>query len=177
MRSLVLPTARSGGRRHACTWSAVKEMYIDFFARHFAQAGIAALLFDYRFFGSSGGEPRQRAFPRDQLEDYRSALTWLSMQPEVDSDRLGVWGTSFSGGHVIHVAAHDSRVKAVVSQVGAMDPGQTFRDQTTPEKFAAFQQMLVKERVRHATDGGEVYIPSAAPPGSRFRSPKRSRQL
>jgi uncharacterized protein len=65
---------------------AVKEMYIDFFARRFAEAGIAALLFDYRFFGASGGEPRQRAFPRDQLEDYRSALTWLSMQPEVDSD-------------------------------------------------------------------------------------------
>ena len=69
---------------------AVKEMYIDFFARRFAEAGIAALLFDYRFFGASGGEPRQRVFPRDQLEDYRSALTCLSMQPEVDSDRLGV---------------------------------------------------------------------------------------
>ena len=111
---------------------AVKEMYIDFFARRFTEAGMAALLFDYRFFGASGGEPRQRVFPRGQMEDYRSALTWLSLQPEVDSDRLGVWGTSFSGGHVIHVAAHDPRVKAVVSQVGAMDPGQTVRDQTTP---------------------------------------------
>lgn len=147
---------------------AVKEMYIDFFAQRFAEAGIAALLFDYRFFGASGGEPRQRVFPRDQLEDYRSALTWLSMQPEIESDQLGVWGTSFSGGHVIHVAAYDPRVKAVASQVGAMDPGQTLRDQTTPEQFAAFQQMLVKERVRHATDGGEVYIPSAAPPGQGF---------
>lgn len=147
---------------------AVKEMYIDFFARCFAEAGIAALLFDYRFFGASGGEPRQRVFPRDQMEDYKSALTWLSMQPEVNSDRLGVWGTSFSGGHVIHIAAYDPRVKAVVSQVGAMDPGQILRDQTTPEQFATIQQMLVEERVRHATDGGEVYIPSAAPPGHGF---------
>jgi len=147
---------------------AVKEMYIDFFARRFAEAGVAALLFDYRFFGASGGEPRQRVFPRDQMEDYRSALTWLSLQPEVDSDRLGVWGTSFSGGHVIHVAAHDPRVKAVVSQVGAMDPGQTVRDQTTPEQLAALQQMLIKERIRNATDGGEVYIPSAAPPDHGF---------
>ena len=63
---------------------AVKEMYIDFFARRFAEAGVGALLFDYRFFGASGGEPRQRVFPRDQMEDYRSALTWLSLQPEVD---------------------------------------------------------------------------------------------
>ena len=100
---------------------AVKEMYLEPFARRFAEAGIAALLFDYRFFGASGGEPRQRIFPRDQLEDYRSALTWLSMQPEVDADRLGVFGTSFSGGHVLHVAAYNPRVKVVVSQVGASD--------------------------------------------------------
>ena len=60
---------------------AVKEMYIDFFAGRFAEAGIAALLFDYRFFGASGGEPRQRVFPRDQMEDYRSALTGLLCSP------------------------------------------------------------------------------------------------
>jgi len=111
------------------------------------------------------------------MEDYRSALTWLSLQPEVDSDRLGVWGTSFSGGHVIHVAAHDPRVKAVVSQVGAMDPGQTVRDQTTPEQFAALQQLLIKERIRHATDGGESLYPQCRSTGSWFRSPNRSGQL
>src|SRR2546430_16651243 len=64
---------------------AVKEMYIDFFARRFAEAGIAALLFDYRFFGASGGGPRQRAFPPDPMADYRSSLTWPSLQPGVDS--------------------------------------------------------------------------------------------
>src|SRR5258708_13174070 len=84
---------------------AVKEMYIDFFARRFAEAGVAALLFDYRFFGASGGEPRQRVFPRDQIEAYRSALTWLSLQPAVDSDRPAVFGTSFSGGHVLPFSA------------------------------------------------------------------------
>jgi dipeptidyl aminopeptidase/acylaminoacyl peptidase len=76
---------------------AVKEMYLEPFARRFADAGVAALLFDYRSFGASGGEPRRRILPRDQIEDYRSALTWLSLQPEIDADRLGVWGTSFSG--------------------------------------------------------------------------------
>src|SRR5712671_6213251 len=120
---------------------AVKEMYIDFFGRRFAEAGIAALLFDYRFFGASGGEPRQRVFPRDQMEDYRSALTWLSMQPEIDADRLGIWGTSFSGGHLLHVAAYDPRVKAVVSQVGAMDSNQIARSATTPQEFAAIEQL------------------------------------
>jgi uncharacterized protein len=147
---------------------AVKEMYLEPFARRFAEAGIAALLFDYRFFGASGGEPRQRIFPRDQMEDYRNALTWLSIQPEIDPDRLGVFGTSFSGGHVLHVAAYDPRVKVVVSQVGAMDVNQIIRSQTSPEQFAALEQMTVHERVRHATEGGEVYIPNTQLPGKGF---------
>src|SRR5712691_6651005 len=148
---LFLPKAAAPGARvpavaMAHGLGAVKEMYLEPFARRFAEAGVAALVFDYRGFGASGGEPRQRISPHDQMEDYRNALTWLSLQPEIDADRLGVWGSSFSGGHVIQVAAHDPRVKAVVSQVGAMDPGQTVRDQTTPEQFAALQQMLIKER-------------------------------
>ncbi len=110
---LFLPDqARSGSRVPAVAmahgFGAVKEMYLEPFARRFAAAGIAALVFDYRGFGASSGEPRQRVSPRDQMEDYRNALTWLSLQPEIDADRLGVWGTSFSGAHVIQVAAHDS---------------------------------------------------------------------
>lgn len=145
---------------------AVKEMYIEQFARRFAEAGIGALLFDYRYYGASGGEPRHRILPREQIEDYRSALTWLSRQPEVDADRLGVWGTSFSGGHVLHLGAYDARVKAVVSQVGAMDLYENARRVTTLEQFEAFRTMAVHERLRRATDGGEVYIPNAAPPGA-----------
>jgi len=57
---------------------AVKEMYLEPFARRFAEAGIAALLFDYRFFGASGGEPRQKIFPRDQIEDYILYLLLLA---------------------------------------------------------------------------------------------------
>src|SRR5437762_3254115 len=62
---------------------AVKEMFLEPIARRFADAGIAALLFDYRSYGASGGEPRQRVFPHDQIEDYRSALTWLSPRPKL----------------------------------------------------------------------------------------------
>jgi len=145
---------------------AVKETYIEQFALRFAEAGIGALLFDYRYYGSSGGEPRRRILPREQIEDYRSALTWLSRQPEVDADRLGAWGTSFSGGHVLHLGAYDARVKAVVSQVGAMDLYENARRVTTLEQFEGFRAMAVHERLRRATDGGEVYIPNAAPPGA-----------
>ena len=170
---LFVPDQPRSGRRVPAVAMAhgigyVKEMYLEPFARRFAAAGIAALVFDYRGFGGSGGEPRQRVFPHDQMEDYRNALTWLSLQPEVDADRLGVWGTSFSGGHVIQVAAHDPRVKAVVSQTGAMDLDRIMRGIVGPEQFAGLQQLTVQERIRHVVEGGERYIPSTARPGEGF---------
>ena len=147
---------------------AVKEMYLEFFARNFADASLAAALFNYRYFGASGGEPRQRVAPHEQTEDYRSALTCLSLQPEVDADRLGVWGTSFSGGYVLHVGAYDPRVKAVVSQVGAMDANEIMKATATPEQYATLKQMTIQERIRRATEGGEVYIPNTLSPGQSF---------
>jgi uncharacterized protein len=144
---------------------ATRDMFLEPIARRFAQAGLAVLLFDYRSFGTSGGEPRQRVFPRDQIEDYRSALTWLSMQPQIDADRLGIWGTSFGGGTVLHVAAYDPRVKAVVSQVGAMDLYSITLDSMGAETLAGLEQVIVQERNRHATEGGEVYIPDIGQPG------------
>ena len=95
-------------------------------------------------------------------------MTCLSLQSEVDADRLGVWGTSFSGGHVLHVAAYDPRVKAVVSQVGAMDADAIMKATATPEQYAALEEMTVKERIRRATEGGEVYIPNTLSPGETF---------
>ncbi len=142
----------------------VKELYHESFAEAFAEAGIAALLFDYRSFGASGGEPRQRLLPRDQIEDYRSALTWLSLQAEVDAARLGVWGASLSGGHVLQVAAYDPRVAAVVSMVGPTDIGVLTKRVVGEHLFAEMEQLTVQERVRHATEGGERYAPNVAPP-------------
>jgi len=98
-------------------FSAVKEMYLDRFAEAFSEAGLACLVFDYRNFGESDGEPRQEIDPWSQVNDYRHALTWAASQPDCDSTRLGVWGTSYSGGHVIVVAAIDRRVRCVVAQV------------------------------------------------------------
>jgi len=164
--------ARSGERLPAVAmahgFGAVKEMYLEPFARRFAAVGIAVLVFDYRSFGASGGEPRQRVIPRDQMDDYHNALTWLSLQSEVDPNRLGVWGSSFSGAHVIQVTAHDPRVKAVVSQVGPMDLDQITRGLAGPEQFAALQQLVIQKRIRYATEGGERYVPSAGRPGEGF---------
>ncbi|KXO89528.1 alpha/beta hydrolase [Tsukamurella pseudospumae] len=91
------------------------------FARAFADAGIDALVFDYRTFGDSDGEPRQQVSYRMQREDYRAAVDAARRLPGVDPERIALWGTSYSGGHVIDVAAGDPRIAAVVGLVPATD--------------------------------------------------------
>src|SRR5918996_3288379 len=98
-------------------YSAVKEMYLDAFAEVFAQAGLGALVFDNRNFGASDGEPRQEIDPWQQVRDYRHAITYAQTRSDVAADRIGVWGTSYSGGHVLVLGAIDKRVKCVVAQV------------------------------------------------------------
>jgi cephalosporin-C deacetylase-like acetyl esterase len=96
---------------------AVKEMYLDHYAEVFCSAGFAVLVFDNRNFGASDGELRYEIDPWQQVRDYRHAITWVGRQPQIDQDRIGVWGSSYSGGHVLVVGAIDRRVKCVVSQV------------------------------------------------------------
>src|SRR5258708_11872576 len=98
-------------------FSAVKEMYLDQFAEAFAAAGLSSVVFDNRNFGASDGEPRQEIDPWRQVRDYRDAITYAETLAETDSDRIGIWGSSYSGGHVLVVGAIDRRVKCVVSQV------------------------------------------------------------
>src|SRR6266705_4008891 len=98
-------------------FSAVKEMYLDSFAEAFANGGLGALVFDNRNFGASDGEPRQEIDPWAQVRDYRHAITYAQTRPEVDPGRIGVWGSSYSGGHVLVLGAIDKRIKCVAAQV------------------------------------------------------------
>ena len=98
-------------------FSAVKEMYLDRVAERFAEAGFAVLVYDHRNFGSSDGEPRQEADPWLQVRDLRDAITYAQTLAKTDSGRVGLWGTSFSGGHVVVAAGLDWRVRCVVAQV------------------------------------------------------------
>ncbi|MFF8567363.1 alpha/beta hydrolase [Streptomyces albidoflavus] len=87
----------------------------------FAEAGFDAFIFDYRGFGSSDGMPRLDVSVRRQRQDYRSALAAARRLPGVDPARIGLWGTSYSGGHAVVVAAQDRQVSAVVALTPAMD--------------------------------------------------------
>ena len=98
-------------------FSAVKEMYLDKYAEAFAHAGFASLVYDNRNFGASDGEPRQEIDPWLQVRDYSDAITYARTLEQTDAARMGIWGSSYSGAHVLVVAAIDRRVKCVVSQV------------------------------------------------------------
>lgn len=95
---------------------AVKEMRLDAYAERFAAAGYAALLFDYRHFGASGGEPRQLLDVKRQLADWRAAVEHARGLPQVDPDRVAIFGSSFGGGHAIVTAADDPRIAAAIAQ-------------------------------------------------------------
>jgi dipeptidyl aminopeptidase/acylaminoacyl peptidase len=97
--------------------SAVKEMYLPFFAEYWAKRGFTVLLFDYRFFGESEGEPRGRLWPEEQLLDYKCAVHHLLKLDYVDPDRVCAWGTSFSGGHVVTLLATTDLFCCGVAQV------------------------------------------------------------
>lgn len=102
-------------------FGAVKELRLDAYAEKFAAAGFAVLVFDYRHFGSSDGEPRQLIDIGRQLEDWRSALSYIRLHSEVDHNRIALWGTSFAGGHVVEIAASDPKIRCVISQVPHLD--------------------------------------------------------
>jgi hypothetical protein len=151
--------------------SAVKEQVLPEIAKQFASAGFVTLVFDYRFFGDSEGEPRSQIFPLEMVEDYRNAITWVSDQPEVDPRRVGIWGTSFSGGLVLYAGTFDRRVKAIVAQVPyVFNPD----SQPAPEKWDSLGQFLLRDRVERYMTGVVKYIKIVAPEGEPCFLPGKS---
>lgn len=91
------------------------------YAEGFAAAGMDVLVFDYRGFADSGGGPRQQVAYRQQRADYHAAIRAARNLPGVDPSRIVLWGTSYSGGHVVPVGVTDGRIAAAVSMTPAMD--------------------------------------------------------
>jgi hypothetical protein len=91
------------------------------FGEAFAEAGLDVLLFDYRGFAHSSGEPRQLAQPSRHREDYAAAVEFARGLQGVEPDRIVLWGTSWSGGHIVYVAAEDPRIAAIIAQAPDLD--------------------------------------------------------
>jgi len=135
-------------------WCYVKELVQPHYAELFAQAGVAAMVFDYRCLGASDGSPRQHIDPDAQLEDYRNAISFVSRQDNLDSDRIGVWGISYSGGHSLIIAATDRRVAAACSVVPVIDGWENMRRVHGMEGFRALRKAIEEDREKRF-DGAE----------------------
>ncbi|MEH3116381.1 MAG: alpha/beta fold hydrolase [Methylorubrum populi] len=118
---------------------------IEPMAASFAKEGFAVLVHDHRGFGDSGGEPRQDINPWQQITDWRRAISYLQERPEVDESRIGLWGTSFAGGHAIVLGATDRRLKAVVSQVPTIDGFAAGLRRVAPESIADLEKKFAED--------------------------------
>lgn len=120
------PTADDGGAQRPCVvmahgFGATRDASLEPYAERFAAAGMHVLLFDYRHFGTSDGEPRQLLSVRRQLQDYAAAVHFAGALSGVDPRRVAVWGTSFAGGHALVTAALVPGVAAAVCQCPMLD--------------------------------------------------------
>jgi uncharacterized protein len=123
-------------------YAAVKEQGIEPFAKAFAEAGFVVLLHDHRGFGASDGEIRHDVDPWQQIADWRYAISYLESLTEVDASCIGLWGTSYAGGHAIVLGATDRRLKAVVAQVPMISGYEQGLRRTPPEAVAGIEAVF-----------------------------------
>ncbi|MEY4765760.1 MAG: hypothetical protein RI907_2433 [Pseudomonadota bacterium] len=164
-----LPEAQADGRKPpvvimAHGFGATIEFGLKPFAERFTQAGMAVVLFDYRGFGVSGGQPRQVVDGEEHVKDWVAAIDAVAKHPEVDGQRLAIWGSSYSGGHVLKAAAQRPQaVKAVSSQVpfvNGLSSSLLFPLKYQP--VAGFQAL--RDMVRGAS-AEPLYVPTVAKEG------------
>jgi cephalosporin-C deacetylase-like acetyl esterase len=163
LRGLFFTPANYSGEKLPCViishgFSAVKEGGLTAVAKHFtASLPITCLVFDNRGFGESDtgvGQPRLEVDAAAQTNDISDAITYSQTRPEVNPAKIGIWGSSFSGGNVIWVAAVDRRVKAVISQAPLMDGWSAFANLLRSDELANWEADFQKGLSRSS-----VYLP------------------
>lgn len=141
-----------------------RNMRLPAFAERFVAEGYACLLFDYRHFGDSDGEPRQLLDISKQLQDWKAAIEYARGLEQTDADRVILWGTSFSGGHVLATAADDPRLAAVISQCPFTD-GLASTLATEPLVSAKLTAMALRDRIGAFMGAEPVMVAVAGRPG------------
>jgi alpha-beta hydrolase superfamily lysophospholipase len=158
---LYLPESTSPEKKRAgivlCHgFTGIKESILPQYAEAFAEAGLVALTFDYRGFGESDGQ-RGRLLWQDQVADIRNAATYIRTRPEVDEDRIGLWGTSYGGALAPYAFALDDRAKACVGQLGFSDGYAAAASRFPAEQIEAFRTMVEEDRRRRVLHNDPMY--------------------
>ena len=129
---------------------------VDFFEHHdypayLADQGFLTLAYDHPHTGRSDGLPRQELDPIAQQRGYCDAITYLSSRADVAAERIGIWGTSYSGGHVLAVAAADPRVRCVVAQTPTIDGRRNLQRRLSVEQLADQHRAWAQDRLNRVS--------------------------
>jgi uncharacterized protein len=133
-------------------YTGVRSIYLPDNARVLSEAGYVVLTFDYKGWGDSDG-PKSRLAPYSRVADVQAALTFLGAQPEVDANRLGIYGTSYGGATVVFVAAIDPRVKCVVAVVGIGNGARWMRSVRRPDEYHDLLARTAADRLKRTLAG------------------------
>lgn len=136
---------------------------LEEYAQKFVAAGFACLAYDHRNWGTSDGLPRSETDPWRQVADIREAISFVRTQSWVDAERVGLWGTSYAGGHVLTVSALDKRVKCAVSQVPLVSGTRTFNAWVPKEKQQKFLARIAADRDSRFLGQEPARVPAALP--------------
>lgn len=136
-----------------------RKMRLTAFAERFVAAGYACLVFDYRHFGDSEGQPRQLLDINRQLEDWKAAIAYARQLLGIDHSKIILWGSSFSGGHVLATAAQDANIRAVISQCPFTDglSSSLVMDPVTSLKLTT---LALRDRIGAVLGNEPVMVPS-----------------
>ncbi|MDT5301054.1 MAG: uncharacterized protein QOG79_4296, partial [Mycobacterium sp.] len=143
---------------------AIKAGGLAAFAERFSRAGFAAVVFDYRQWGDSDGQPREElCYPR-QREDYRTMIGWAAAQPDLDARRLFAWGTSFAGMYIVDLAATDARLAGAIAQSPLVD-GLAAATLGSPARQLRLLAVALRDLVGSLFGRPPRYLPGAGAPG------------
>ena len=146
-------------------FSGTRDLRLDAYAERFCAAGLGVLVFDYRGFGASSGEPRQVIDIAAQHDDYRAAIAFARGLDWADPARIALFGTSFSGGHVLEVAAADGEIAAVVAQCPFTDGPASLRA-LGPAAALRLTIAGLRDQLRALRGRTPYYMAAIGPPGS-----------
>ena len=137
-------------------YTGVKDLYLPDNARVLNEAGYMVMTFDYKGWGESAGA-RSRLAPYSRVADVQAAVTFLGTLPEVDANRLGIYGTSYGGATVVWVGAIDSRVKCIVSVVGIGHGARWMRSVRRPDEWYDLLDRASEDRCQRALRGESAF--------------------
>ena len=138
-------------------YTGVKDLYLPDNARVLNEAGYIVMTFDYKGWGESAGA-RSRLAPYSRVADVQAAVTFLGTLPEVDADRLGIYGTSYGGATVVWVGAIDPRVKCIVSVVGIGHGARWMRSVRRPDEWYDLLDRAREDRCQRALIGESAFV-------------------